>query len=124
MKDDMGYWLYLDNWLHVMNYKSDCMLNNMKKIDLIRSIAVKSNLKKEQIAIVVEGVMEAIAEALHQGESVTLVGFGTFEVKERKARKGYNLSTGEMMTIPGKKTVRFKPGAKMNLEKKHQDTSR
>lgn len=46
----------------------------MKKIDLIRSIAVKSNLKKEQIAIVVEGVMEAIAEALHQGESVTLVG--------------------------------------------------
>ena len=89
----------------------------MKKIDLIRSIAVKSNLKKEQIAIVVEGVMEAIAEALHQGESVTLVGFGTFEVKERKARKGYNLSTG-------KKTVRFKPGAKMNLEKKHQDTSR
>ena len=83
----------------------------MKKIDLIRSIAVKSNLKKEQIAIVVEGVMEAIAEALHQGESVTLVGFGTFEVKERKARKGYNLS-------------RFKPGAKMNLEKKHQDTSR
>ena len=34
MKDDMGYWLYLDNWLHVMNYKSDCMLNNMKKIDL------------------------------------------------------------------------------------------
>ena len=75
----------------------------MKKIDLIRSIAVKSNLKKEQIAIVVEGVME---------------------VKERKARKGYNLSTGEMMTIPGKKTVRFKPGAKMNLEKKHQDTSR
>ena len=96
----------------------------MKKIDLIRSIAVKSNLKKEQIAIEVEGVMEAIAEALHQGESVTLVGFGTFEVKERKARKGYNLSTGEMMTIPGKKTVRFKPGAKMNLEKKHQDTSR
>ena len=94
----------------------------MKKIDLIRSIAVKSNLKKEQIAIVVEGVMEAIAEALHQ--SVTLVGFGTFEVKERKARKGYNLSTGEIMTIPGKKTVRFKPGAKMNLEKKHQDTSR
>ena len=92
----------------------------MKKIDLIRSIAVKSNLKKEQIAIVVE----AIAEALHQGESVTLVGFGTFEVKERKARKGYNLSTGEIMTIPGKKTVRFKPGAKMNLEKKHQDTSR
>ena len=87
----------------------------MKKIDLIRSIAVKSNLKKEQIAIVVEGVMEAIAEALHQGESVTLVGFGTFEVKERKARKGYNLSTGEIMTIPGKKTVRFKPGAKMNV---------
>ena len=79
----------------------------MKKIDLIRSIAVKSNLKKEQIAIVVEGVMEAIAEALHQGESVTLVGFGTFEVKERKARKGYNLSTGEIMTIPGKKTVRL-----------------
>ena len=39
----------------------------MKKIDLIRSIAVKSNLKKEQIAIVVEGVMEAIAEALHSG---------------------------------------------------------
>ncbi|GAA6244090.1 HU family DNA-binding protein [Bacteroides fragilis] len=97
---------------------------NMKKIDLIKSIAVKSNLKKEQIAIVVEGMMDAIAEAVNQGESVTLVGFGTFEVKERKARKGYNLSTGGVMTIPGKKVVRFKPGAKMNLEKKNQDTFR
>ena len=95
----------------------------MKKIDLIRSIAVKSNLRKSRLPLC-GSVMEAIAEALHQGESVTLVGFGTFEVKERKARKGYNLSTGEIMTIPGKKTVRFKPGAKMNLEKKHQDTSR
>lgn len=97
---------------------------NMKKIDLIKSIAVKSNLKKGQIAIVVEGMMDAIAEAVNQGESVTLVGFGTFEVKERKARKGYNLSTGGVMTIPGKKVVRFKPGAKMNLEKKNQDTFR
>ena len=96
----------------------------MKKIDLIKSIAVKSNLKKEQIAIVVEGMMDAIAEAVNQGESVTLVGFGTFEVKERKARKGYNLSTGGVMTIPGKKVVRFKPGSKMNLEKKNQDTFR
>ena len=77
----------------------------MKKIDLIRSIAVKSNLKKEQIAIVVEGVMEAIAEALHQGECVRGVGFGTCGVKERLARTGDNLSTGEILTMPGGRTV-------------------
>ena len=82
----------------------------MKKIDLIRSIAVKSNLKKEQIAIVVEGVMEAIAEALHQGESVTLVGFGTFEVRKRAARKGRNPSTKQEIKIPESKAPVFKAG--------------
>ena len=80
----------------------------MKKIDLIRSIAVKSNLKKEQIAIVVEGVMEAIAEALHQGESVTLVGFGTFEVKTRKGRNSKNISTGEMRVSSDSKVPTFR----------------
>ena len=82
----------------------------MKKIDLIRSIAVKSNLKKEQIAIVVEGVMEAIAEALHQGESVTLVGFGTFEVSERGEREGRNPKSGEPMVIAASKSPKFKAG--------------
>lgn len=93
----------------------------MKKIDLIRSIVVKSNLKKEQIVIVVEGVMEVIVEVLYQGEFVILVGFGIFEVKECKVCKGYNLFMGEIMIILGKKMVRFKLGVKMNFEKKYQD---
>lgn len=88
----------------------------MKKIDLIKSIAAKSNLPKEQIAIMVESMIDAIAETMQQGESVTLVGFGTFKVIERKARKGYNPSTGIITTFPAKRKVVFKPGTKMELE--------
>lgn len=66
----------------------------MKKIDLIRSIAVKSNLKKEQIAIVVEGVMEAIAEALHQGESVTLVTRVRDNILKSKEQKNIQPTKG------------------------------
>lgn len=89
----------------------------MKKIDLIKSIALKSELHKDQISVVLECMIDSIAAAVHQGESVTLIGFGTFEVKERKARQAYNPSTKALMQVPCKKVVRFRPGGKMTLEK-------
>ena len=53
---------------------------------------------------------------MHKGESVTLVGFGSFVIQERKARNGHNPATGGSMVIPSKRQVKFRPGSKMKLE--------
>lgn len=89
----------------------------MRKIDLIKSIALKSDLHKDQISVVLECMMDSIVAPVQRGESGTLIGFGTFEVKERKARQAYNPSTKALMVVPCKKVVRFRLGGKMTLEK-------
>ena len=62
---------------------------------------------------VVNSVFSAIAEAMKSGDKVTLVGFGTFSVSERAAREGRNPKSGETITIPAKKVVKFKAGSKL-----------
>jgi DNA-binding protein HU-beta len=62
-----------------------------------------------------DATLEAIVEAVKKGDSVQLVGFGTFAVAERAARKGINLRTKEQITIPARKVVKFKAGAKLAL---------
>ena len=61
-------------------------------------------------------MIETIAETIHKGESITLVGFGSFVIQERKARNGHNPSTGGSMLIPAKRQVKFRLGSKMKLE--------
>lgn len=58
----------------------------------------------------VNGLLEIIQEAMANGKYVQLVGFGTFSVSERASREGRNPSTGQTLTIPAKKVVKFKPG--------------
>jgi len=85
----------------------------MNKTELIDKVAEESALSKSAAEQVVASVFEAIADAMKGGNKVTLVGFGTFSVSERAAREGRNPRSGEMITIPAKKAVKFKAGSKL-----------
>ncbi|MDI9458734.1 MAG: HU family DNA-binding protein [Bacillota bacterium] len=67
-------------------------------------------MTKKAAGDAVEAVFAAISETLAREEKVTIVGFGTFEVRDRQARKGVNPSTGEEIMIPATKVPAFKPG--------------
>ena len=82
----------------------------MNKATLIAKIAEKAELNKKQAEAALNAFTDTIAEALKAGEKVQLMGFGTFEVKERAARTGRKPSTGEIIEIPAKKTPAFKAG--------------
>ena len=82
----------------------------MNKTELIEALAGKSGLTKADAGRAVDGVMDIISEALGKGESVTLVGFGTFSVGERAARTGRNPRTGKTLEIKAAKSPKFRPG--------------
>lgn len=82
----------------------------MNKAELIASVAEKSNTTKKAASDAVEAVFATISETLAKNEKVTIVGFGTFEVRDRKERQGVNPSTKEPITIPATKVPAFKPG--------------
>lgn len=81
----------------------------MNKAELIAEIAKATSTKKDAEAALDAGI-EAIKKALKKGDSVTLVGFGTFSVSKRKARKGRNPQTGEAIKIAAKKVAIFRAG--------------
>jgi DNA-binding protein HU-beta len=85
----------------------------MNKGELIDAIAMEAGLTKVQAKKAVESYVNATTGALKNGEKVTLVGFGTFSIVERAARKGRNPQTRKEMTIPAKKVVRFRPGLEL-----------
>ena len=82
----------------------------MNKSELIDAVADAADLSKSDAASAVDAVFEAMTNALRADESVTLVGFGTFSVRERAARKGRNPQTGAQIDIAASKTPAFKPG--------------
>ena len=81
----------------------------MNRAQLVDEVAKVTNTKKEADAAV-SAVFAAIQKALKKGDSVTLVGFGTFSVTKRKARKGRNPQTGEAIKIAARKVPVFKAG--------------
>ena len=82
----------------------------MNKTALIAKIAEKSELNKKQAEAALNAFTETVIEALKAGEKVQMIGFGTFEVKERAARIGRNPATNENIEIPAKKSPTFKAG--------------
>ena len=82
----------------------------MNKTELIEAIATRSKTTKAQATIMLNGMLEVLQQTLAAGNSVQLVGFGSFSVTERASREGRNPSTGKTMTIPAKKIVKFRPG--------------
>ncbi|MCC5893677.1 HU family DNA-binding protein [Exiguobacterium sp.] len=82
----------------------------MNKTELIQAVAEKAGVSKKEATTVVEATFESITEALQNGEKIQLIGFGTFEVRERAARKGRNPRTKEDIEIPASKVPAFKAG--------------
>ena len=82
----------------------------MTKVELIAAVAESAGLSKKDAEKAVNGTLNAITEALKQGDKVSLVGFGTFEVRERPERKGRNPQTKAEITIAASKLPAFKAG--------------
>ena len=88
----------------------DIKVNTINKVDLIAAVADKAELEKKEATKAVDAFLEAITEALKEGDKVVISGFGQFEVKERAAREGVNPATGEKITIPATRVPGFKAG--------------
>ena len=82
----------------------------MNKSQLIDAVSVKSGLTKVDSKKAVEALLEITKDELKKGEKVTIIGFGTFSVIEKRARKGLNPRTNEPIEIPAKKSPKFKAG--------------
>ena len=85
----------------------------MNKTELVDAVATQTELSKQDAKKAVEALFETISNTLAQEEKIQLVGFGTFEVRERAERTGRNPQTGEEMTIPASKVPAFKPGKEL-----------
>lgn len=82
----------------------------MNKSELIDAMAQKAELSKADAGRALEAFTESISKALKKGDTVSLIGFGTFSVKKRAARTGRNPATGETIKIKASKTPSFKAG--------------
>lgn len=88
----------------------------MNKSELICAMAAESGLSKADAKKALDAFISTVTNAMKRGDKVALVGFGTFAVSERSARKGINPATKQLIEIPAKKVVKFKSGAEMELD--------
>ncbi len=86
------------------------MAKSVSKADLVDAVASKSNMTKKDVKAVVDMMLEQVNTHLKKGDKVQLTGFGTFEVRKRKARTGVKPGTTEKIKIPASKYPAFKPG--------------
>lgn len=82
----------------------------MNKSELVEKVAGTGGLNRKDAQTAVDAVVAAISESLKEGESVTITGFGTFEVNDRAARDARNPRTGETVRVPATRVVKFRPG--------------
>ena len=82
----------------------------MNKQDIINSMATETGLSKKDCTAALEAYISTVKNSLKKGDAVRLIGFGTFDIKERSARSGKNPKTGESMKIPECKVPTFKAG--------------
>lgn len=82
----------------------------MNKSELVATMATKANLTKKDSESALNALVEAITETMKKGDKVSLVGFGTFETRQRAARNGINPRTQETIKIPATKAPAFKAG--------------
>jgi DNA-binding protein HU-beta len=82
----------------------------MNKAELIAAVAAKTGDTKKSAEVALNAILSSITDSLKKGEKVQLVGFGSFEVRKRAARKGRNPQTGEEIKIPAAKAPVFKAG--------------
>ena len=85
----------------------------MNKTEFINAVAAKSGLSKVDAKKAVEAFVETVSSELKEGGKVALLGFGSFSVAEKSARKGVNPKTKQPIEIPARKSVKFKAGAEL-----------
>ncbi len=88
----------------------------MTKKDIILKVSDATNLKQIDVKKVVQKTFDCILEALARGEKIELRNFGVFKIKQRKSRTGRNPRTGQVVPVPPRKVVVFKPGLEMKQE--------
>lgn len=88
----------------------------MNKVELTKSVATRTGVTQKDAAVYVDAVIESIKDGMIEDGKVQIVGFGTFEVKERAEREGRNPATNQPMLIPATKVLKFKTGAKLKEE--------
>jgi nucleoid DNA-binding protein len=81
----------------------------MTKAELVEKIAEKTGLTRTDVAVIVDGFLDAIKQAMKEGNNIEIRGFGTFKIKSRKARKARNPRTGEEVPVPDRIVPVFKP---------------
>src|SRR4051812_2622698 len=85
----------------------------MNKTELVKAVSEQAELTQKDAAKAVDALIDTISNTLAEGEKIQLIGFGTFEVRERSARKGRNPQTGEEIDIAASKVPAFKSGKEL-----------
>ncbi len=85
----------------------------MNKTDLVEKIAAAHGVSKTAAAGAIDTIIDSVTSVLRKGGRVTLVGFGTFSVSQRKARNGRNPQTGSVLKIPARRVAKFTPGVEL-----------
>lgn len=85
----------------------------MNKAELVKSIVEKTSLTQKDVTKVIEAFTDAVATSLKKGEKVSLMGFGSWDVKKRNARTGRNPQTGKAIKIKAKNVAKFRPGKEL-----------
>ncbi|WP_255475475.1 HU family DNA-binding protein [Synechococcus sp. A15-127] len=85
-------------------------LPQMNKADLVNLVAARTELTKTDVSMVVDAAIETIIDSVVEGKKVSILGFGSFEPRERSARQGLNPKTGEKIAIPAKRVPAFTAG--------------
>ena len=83
----------------------------MNKADLVNLVAARTELTKTDVSLVVDAAIDTIIDSVVEGKKVSILGFGSFEPRDRSARQGLNPQTGEKIKIKASKSVKFKAGA-------------
>ena len=86
----------------------------MNKAELIEAMSNNAKISKADAKRALDSFLDSTSKALRKGDRVALVGFGSFSVSRRAARKGRNPQTGKEIEIPAKKVVKFKPGSELS----------
>lgn len=94
-------------------FSEERRVDEMNKGELVDAVAKDAGISKAVAGKVLNSIIDTVTKALKKGDKVSLVGFGTFSIVKRKARKGRNPQTGKEIKIPAKKVVKFKVGANL-----------
>lgn len=97
----------------VYTYYMKIEVDHMNKTELVKAVSTQAELTQKDAAKAVEALFETISNTLAKEEKIQLIGFGTFEVRDRAARTGRNPQTGEEIEIAASKVPAFKPGKEL-----------